>query len=219
MQYELDKILFQEINEESLSVAFKKISSQPVFRITVLVLLNLGVLVRLVHGKIDTSFLPYSFAEEEIISQPNLGDPITPEELQALTKFQSKDKDEDKKEDENKRLMLKLNEIIFSHDEKCLEDKKDSRCTELCVENEEEIIAQMKEEERRAWMKYVSSKPRLSSKNISCAKDTKGARKSDTKGKHMDEDCCPDPDEWPKPGCVYSAKGIALMLKGPVKKK
>ena len=28
-------------------------------------------------------------------------------------------------------------------------------------------------------------------------------KKSKTKGRHMDEDCCMDPDEWPNPRCQY----------------
>lgn len=32
---------------------------------------------------------------------------------------------------------------------------------------------------------------------------------------HMDEDCCADYDEWPKPGCAYDARDFMLMLKGP----
>lgn len=31
---------------------------------------------------------------------------------------------------------------------------------------------------------------------------------------HMDEDCCPDFDEWPKPGCAYTARDYVIMLKG-----
>jgi hypothetical protein len=39
---------------------------------------------------------------------------------------------------------------------------------------------------------------------------------SSTKSKnHMDEDCCPDYDEWPMPGCFYTAKDYAIMLSGP----
>jgi hypothetical protein len=57
------------------------------------------------------------------------------------------------------------------------------------------------------------------SKSISCKHKNDHPSYSKTKGKHMDEDCCPDPDEWPKPGCVYSKKGLALMLSGPSKKK
>lgn len=59
----------------------------------------------------------------------------------------------------------------------------------------------------------------ISTGKISCRKKNDHPGKSDTKGKHMDEDCCPDPDEWPKPGCIYSPKGYAIMLKGPPGKK
>lgn len=57
------------------------------------------------------------------------------------------------------------------------------------------------------------------SKAISCKHENDHPSYSKTKGKHMDEDCCPDPDERPKPGCVYSQKGIDLMLKGKSKGK
>jgi hypothetical protein len=40
-------------------------------------------------------------------------------------------------------------------------------------------------------------------------------RKSKTKGKHMDEDYCPDPDEWPNPRCAYSSGGLGLMRSRP----
>jgi len=49
----------------------------------------------------------------------------------------------------------------------------------------------------------------------SCAHKKDKPRKSKTKGKHMDEDCCPDPDEWPNPRCAYSAGGLGLMRSGP----
>ena len=34
---------------------------------------------------------------------------------------------------------------------------------------------------------------------------------------HMDEDCCSDYDEWPKPGCAYTAEDFEIMLPGPTK--
>lgn len=39
-------------------------------------------------------------------------------------------------------------------------------------------------------------------------------QKSQAKGKHVDEDCCPDPDEWPNPVCAYKSPDYAIMLKG-----
>lgn len=111
---------------------------------------------------------------------------------------------------------------------KCESDKKEGRCSDLCADIEQyvKLSKDMSEEEKRGWEKYVSSKPKIASNlsnnpaRISCKEAHNGhPSKSDTKGKHMDEDCCPDPDEWPKPGCIYNAEGLALMLKGPPKKK
>jgi hypothetical protein len=42
-------------------------------------------------------------------------------------------------------------------------------------------------------------------------------QKSPTKGKHVDEDCCSDPDEWPNPICAYKSSDYGIMLKGPRK--
>lgn len=40
---------------------------------------------------------------------------------------------------------------------------------------------------------------------------------STTKKQHMDEDCCPDPDEWANPKCSYSVSGYAVMITKPEK--
>ncbi|HLM83994.1 MAG TPA: hypothetical protein VK254_02155 [Candidatus Bathyarchaeia archaeon] len=32
------------------------------------------------------------------------------------------------------------------------------------------------------------------------------------KGNHVDEDCCPDPDEWPNKKCSYSSADYSIML-------
>lgn len=194
-------------------------------RIVVLIFLNLIATTWIINQKFFVFSLPYNLAHGEeravLPSPPDIPDP----DLVGMTRLETeRDKnDQDKnKEEEGKTIIEELNKLIASQDERCLKDKNDEKCTELCVENEKEIIAQMKAEERQAWLKYLSSKPRLlgpqPSRNISCAKDTKGARNSPNKGKHMDEDCCPDPDEWPKPGCRYSAAGLALMMKGPKNK-
>jgi|GEM_PF-1205351 len=51
-------------------------------------------------------------------------------------------------------------------------------------------------------------------KGIRCPEKIQHPKKSPNKGKHVDEDCCPDPDEWPKAGCAYSAHDFSIMLKG-----
>ena len=37
---------------------------------------------------------------------------------------------------------------------------------------------------------------------------------SKKQGNHIDEDCCPDPDEWPNPRCKYKPSDYDIMLKG-----
>jgi hypothetical protein len=55
---------------------------------------------------------------------------------------------------------------------------------------------------------------------VSCREKNDGDPSySKTKGKHMDEDCCPDPDEWAKPGCIYSPRGYGILISGSKKKK
>ena len=60
-------------------------------------------------------------------------------------------------------------------------------------------------------VKTVTRKPA----GIRCPENIQHPHKSANKGNHRDEDCCPDPDEWPKAGCAYSAHDYSIMLKGP----
>jgi hypothetical protein len=113
----------------------------------------------------------------------------------------------------------------------CKEDKKNKRDSVLCgqsiqLDKLEEMEfekqtqpAEAKPEVKPQMQKSVATAPKIIIRKpvvlrISCAEKNDHPSKSATKGKHMDEDCCPDPDEWPKPGCVYSPSGRALMLKG-----
>lgn len=189
-------------------------------RIVILIFLNIIAFSWIVNQRFFVISLPYNYAFGEEVTDTKI--PFIPNEnpdLAGMTRLDSerKDNNDENKNEESQTIITELNKLISSQDERCQKDKENKECTELCVKNEEEIIAQMKAEERKGWAKYLSGKPRLlqPSAHISCAKDTKGARRSDTKGKHRDEDCCPDPDEWPKPGCRYSAAGLALMMKGP----
>ena len=49
----------------------------------------------------------------------------------------------------------------------------------------------------------------------SCPHPDRRPHKSDHKGKHIDEDCCPDPDEWPNPKCAYPKNNYGIMLSRP----
>ncbi|MDI6778252.1 MAG: hypothetical protein QMD77_03600 [Patescibacteria group bacterium] len=68
---------------------------------------------------------------------------------------------------------------------------------------------------KKAVQKATSAPKVRYTSGASCAHKKDKPRKSKTKGKHMDEDCCPDPDEWPNPRCAYSGGGLGLMRSGP----
>ena len=80
------------------------------------------------------------------------------------------------------------------------------------AEVETQSIAQIS---KKAIQKAAAAPKVRYTSGATCAHKKDNPRKSKTKGRHMDEDCCPDPDEWPNPRCAYSAKGLAIMLKGP----
>ncbi|MCX6763717.1 MAG: hypothetical protein NTZ97_03220 [Candidatus Moranbacteria bacterium] len=99
--------------------------------------------------------------------------------------------------------------------EECEKDKQEEECSVECGEINayKDVKVPGGEIQKVPVKKYIQVK-------ISCRESNYGhPGKSATKGKHMDEDCCPDPDEWPKPGCVYDAHSYAIMLSGPGKKK
>jgi len=204
--------------------AFKNIIQKRILqyepaRMAILVFLNIASVLWLINHKVLTVDFSYNYAkgeatEEKSIVPDNGGGKIDP---QSFTKLSVSDKKVADTKEENEDIARKLNDIISSQEEKCQKDKEDGKCTELCVKNEAEIIAKMKEEEKQAWLKYLASRPKATQTvRLSCPEKNDGDPSySETKGKHMDEDCCPDPDEWPKPGCVYDARGLALMLKGP----
>lgn len=80
------------------------------------------------------------------------------------------------------------------------------------AEVETKSVAQLS---KKAVQKAVAAPKVRYTSGATCAHKKDKPRKSKNKGRHMDEDCCPDPDEWPNPRCAYSAKGLAIMRSGP----
>jgi len=60
-------------------------------------------------------------------------------------------------------------------------------------------------------------KPKSKPAGIRCPEHIQHPKASPNKGKHVDEDCCPDPDEYPRAGCAYSSHDFSIMLKGKPK--
>ncbi|MFA5872296.1 MAG: hypothetical protein WC858_06305 [Parcubacteria group bacterium] len=46
-----------------------------------------------------------------------------------------------------------------------------------------------------------------------CPHPNRKPTKSPSQGKHVDEDCCPDPDEYPNAACAYKPSDYSIMLK------
>lgn len=65
-------------------------------------------------------------------------------------------------------------------------------------------------------IKQITPAPPVVNRGTVCPAKVDNPSISSRKNKnHMDEDCCPDFDEWPKPGCAYSAKDYIIMLPSP----
>lgn len=45
-----------------------------------------------------------------------------------------------------------------------------------------------------------------------CPHPNRKPKKSPNKGNHVDEDCCPDPDEYPNSACAYKPSDYSIML-------
>ena len=107
------------------------------------------------------------------------------------------------------------NPSLSIKEERCQKDKLEKKSSELCGEDpkDEALDRELKKIDDQARARLIVRPRNPVARKISCAEANDNPSYSDTKGKHVDEDCCPDPDEWPKPGCSYSPAGYALMLK------
>ena len=139
---------------------------------------------------------PIAYSDEITNAQPK--ESMTPEKIES---------------DSGILNIKNANEYKIKPTEKgCDEYKEQKVSSSFCKKDDEEMMKKIEREENEE--EIFVSRPRAIV--LSCQEKNYGRpSKSDGKGKHMDEDCCPDPDEWPKPGCVYDAKGYSIMLKGP----
>ncbi|MDO9231591.1 MAG: hypothetical protein Q7U36_03905 [bacterium] len=123
----------------------------------------------------------------------------------------------DKKVDKNKALTKE--KILLSYSPKGEAEKIFGKMEEKKLPDPfpEIIIEELPPEVKVPTPKAPMPKaplPRPVVAKISCKHPSDNPSKSKTKKhSHMDEDCCPDPDEYPKPGCVYSAKGLSILKK------
>jgi hypothetical protein len=104
---------------------------------------------------------------------------------------------------------------LVSGDKLCVRDKTQKRSSNYCGTDQTEAgIDQIQIEPRSETKKFPIKRVSNYTRGIRCAHPGDKPRKSKQgKGTHMDEDCCPDPDEYPMPGCAYSANDLAIMKK------
>lgn len=100
-------------------------------------------------------------------------------------------------------------------EERCQKNKLEGKSSELCgrYEKDEVLERELKKIDDQAKARRKDYTRNSVVGKGRCAKENDHSSKSDTKGKHTDEDCCPDPDEYPNPRCYYSPSGYKLMLK------
>lgn len=107
----------------------------------------------------------------------------------------------------------------------CEEAKSQKQSLDLCGKDDEEEIKKIVEEEKAEMRKrmakrkplikapgpYVFEKDSLGRKVCDKKNDHPGKSKQN-KGKHMDMECCLDPDEIPNPNCYYDPKKYGKYL-------
>jgi hypothetical protein len=158
------------------------------------------------RGIISTA---HSEDNSEIVTNAWVKDILVP------AKVREKPEIDNQRDSEMKMDVKVINDYkLKSSEEQCAEDKGQKKDSDLCGKDDEEEVKKI---ERQATAqraaRIAAFHPRVVT--LSCRESNYGhPSRSDTKGKHMDEDCCPDPDEWPKPGCVYDAHGYSIMMSG-----
>lgn len=117
-----------------------------------------------------------------------------------------------------------------SQDEQCAEDKEQKKSSELCGKDDEGELKKIAEEIRKEKERtaraasYSAAQPVIRSARLPadfkvvagrrvCGKSNDHPGKSNKgKGKHMDMECCLDPDEYPNPNCHYSLEKYGKYL-------
>jgi hypothetical protein len=110
--------------------------------------------------------------------------------------------------------------------DRCLEDQKIKRDSLLCdqplqPEINEEIVVKIEPSltvqasinKKAASNTAARQIHRVIIQKRTCPEENSHPAKSKQgKGKHVDEDCCPDPDEYPNPACSYGSSDNAILL-------
>ncbi len=193
---EIGKLRKHLYHAENL-IKTKRLVPEAYSKIVLLFLLNLSVLIFAANSGITSNY--YGLLDLKQIN-------FFPGMERIVVGIKTAEGAEEVKVNDSKILGDK---IIFEDttlsEERCQKNKEEKRNSSLC--GEEQGADLFPPRPKQIAKKIIVVRRR------SCAEENEHPSKSETKGKHMDEDCCPDPDEWPKPGCAYSAGDYKIMLK------
>lgn len=117
-----------------------------------------------------------------------------------------------------------LNDYKFKlSEEQCEEDKEQKKSSELCGKDDEDELEKLENEMKiytarknykpkpKGPMPYVFDKDSAGRRVCNKKNDHPGKSKQD-KSKHMDMECCLDPDEYPNPNCYYNPEKYGKYL-------
>ena len=136
----------------------------------------------------------------------------------SVIQIEKKEVDTSKIESDKKEADIKAaNEYGLKSSEKLCEESNEQKISsDLCGKDDEEIVGEIEKEslDRKAKAVVIKKKPAIAAK-VPYAFDVVGGRRvcdkkndhpsksNKGKGKHMDMECCLDPDEYPNPHCYY----------------
>lgn len=173
----------------------KRLVPEAYSRMVLLFLLNLGVLIFAANGGIVSNY-------HNLLDQKQVN--FLPGIERAVIGIKIAKGAEEIGANDSKILGDKIifNDSTLS-EERCQKNKEEKRNSSFCGQEQGADLFPPKQ---------IIIKRAIVVRGRSCAEKNDHPGKSDTKGKHTDEDCCPDSDEWPKSGCAYSAGDYKIML-------
>lgn len=146
----------------------------------------------------------------------NIFVPVVYSEEDGIFNLQIKEKIEVNIPEEGEINKIKTEDLnrykLKSQEKECQDNKEKKITSSLCGKDDEEEV---KRQQIEAEKKKIISKPKINApkphvfekdslgRRVCNKKNDKPGKSKQGKGKHMDMECCLDPDEIPNPHCYY----------------
>ncbi len=222
-----EKIYFQAVSRKFFHSW--RLNRSPLRGVLLVAVFNVSVFSLINNNGMMLTFEPASLKENtQIVSAENLKiDKVKTGETEESKAIDLKKISQSQKTLEDE---IKGGIIISLEEKKCLKDKKEKKSSELCGKDpkDEELdkdLARLDYLERLKKAKSVNRPKIINARSPAvyktdslgrkvCDKSNDKPSKSDKgKGRHMDMECCLDPDEYPNPHCYYPSGKYGKYLK------